>query len=887
MTSTSARLVEAIQSPPVFSYAQAAKGRNSSTATSAQQTNQTSGVSTPQKDSVSVTDVSVAGSEKGTGSVNGSNDVASVAETTGDASNSEQKEVAPVKDAPIAASPSVGNASMSTLPKEEKDGDFVLVGNHDLPKEKHNHASNNTERADEREGKRGKNKKKQKSAEKETEKEKEEVKPVILVAAPIPVVNIWQQRKTEAAKSKPVETSVPLASGKSQDFSNNLSGNKVGLHNGVSKEFGKGQKRGTEPLDRSKDDTSRRAAPRGSRSIDAAFSNQLPLSVADSNSWPTPETVLEDDKRKAQEKIEKDEKEDLSANKPRPKKEWVTVPYVPTVEFKTQLPTRGARGRGGARGGRTDMGGRSVGINGEKTATSAVNGSAVEGENVLNGDVDSKAGSAPGSTIKPVNEQGSSRRKSTTTMTERSRNDLSKNGSHASTDIRLQHQDFAAGQDDRVNGELTSKNESMPVNGVDASAAPFRSTRHQSEPNVKALEAGRERGEGRPERGRGGFRGRGGHNNGFSTNPHSQHNFANGQQQMTNGYPPRQNSAPYSPPLQQPFSNQFPPVSTRNGRGSNAARAHSIPNNNTMYRQYGPSQHMPSMPNGSQMYDHSMQSLAAGPYNYQIENGQILTMVTIQLDYYFSIDNLCKDVFLRKHMDSKGFVFLSFIAGFKRIQSLSQDYELLKAACMSSTVIESVKGEDGHERLRRKDGWEKWVLQSMEDRDESARHAGPLQFIPLAQAQLHQQRLHQQQMMVNNHYAMAHHQPFLPNGGEPAFKPYTNGVGEPQVSGTNGFHHDTPLSAAVADFAPGVLQSNGHRDPLDAEVTFADEKIAELKVFTKPPVVDETKTKSLHHNFATRTFSNGSIDETLLSQELHGDDRPEKSLNGDAQTSEE
>ena len=43
------------------------------------------------------------------------------------------------------------------------------------------------------EGRKGKKEKEQKNSEKETEKEKEEVKPEILVAAPPPAVNIWQQ----------------------------------------------------------------------------------------------------------------------------------------------------------------------------------------------------------------------------------------------------------------------------------------------------------------------------------------------------------------------------------------------------------------------------------------------------------------------------------------------------------------------------------------------------------------------------------------------------------------------------------------------------------------------------------------------------------------------
>ncbi|RWW07611.1 hypothetical protein BHE74_00037627 [Ensete ventricosum] len=39
-----------------------------------------------------------------------------------------------------------------------------------------------------------------------------------------------------------------------------------------------------------------------------------------------------------------------------------------------------------------------------------------------------------------------------------------------------------------------------------------------------------------------------------------------------------------------------------------------------------------------------------------------------QIDYYFSSDNLCKDVFLRQKMDEQGWVPISLIAGFNRVR---------------------------------------------------------------------------------------------------------------------------------------------------------------------------------------------------------------------------
>jgi la-related protein 1 len=90
--------------------------------------------------------------------------------------------------------------------------------------------------------------------------------------------------------------------------------------------------------------------------------SEVPPSVEDSTAWPTPETAItvikEDSKKKTTEKTpdksdrsDQDSQEDGSASKSRQK--WVSMDYVPTVTFETQLPQmRGSKPRGGARGSR-------------------------------------------------------------------------------------------------------------------------------------------------------------------------------------------------------------------------------------------------------------------------------------------------------------------------------------------------------------------------------------------------------------------------------------------------------------------------------------------------------------------------------------------------------
>ena len=46
-------------------------------------------------------------------------------------------------------------------------------------------------------------------------------------------------------------------------------------------------------------------------------------------------------------------------------------------------------------------------------------------------------------------------------------------------------------------------------------------------------------------------------------------------------------------------------------------------------------------------------------------------------EYYFSIDNLLHDMFLRKQMDSEGWISLEIISKFHRIQALGGNLQLI------------------------------------------------------------------------------------------------------------------------------------------------------------------------------------------------------------------
>ena len=88
---------------------------------------------------------------------------------------------------------------------------------------------------------------------------------------------------------------------------------------------------------------------------------------------------------------------------------------------------------------------------------------------------------------------------------------------------------------------------------------------------------------------------------------------------------------------------------------------------------------------------------------------------SIYREYYFSVDNLCKDIYLRRHMDSEGWVSLSLIAGFTMIQKHTRNLEILRDACQASPEIEIMLAQDGY-RVRKAVNFKPFVLRS-EERD--------------------------------------------------------------------------------------------------------------------------------------------------------------------------
>lgn len=92
-------------------------------------------------------------------------------------------------------------------------------------------------------------------------------------------------------------------------------------------------------------------------------------------------------------------------------------------------------------------------------------------------------------------------------------------------------------------------------------------------------------------------------------------------------------------------------------------------------------------------------------------------MVYIFSEYYLSVENLCRDIYLRLRMDGEGWVDIATIMSFTRMRSICNDSRMVMESLLGSEIVEVHEGpvpgqEDEHEfmRIRRKGDWEQWII---------------------------------------------------------------------------------------------------------------------------------------------------------------------------------
>ncbi|KAI1349596.1 hypothetical protein F5Y01DRAFT_316572 [Xylaria sp. FL0043] len=768
----------------VFSYAQAAKGQSAvQAATSQQSPNQSQTPSVTGNSSRDANSTNPAARTPSVAVSTSSNDIDSSRSAP---STSAKPEVSRLDGAEVnqddasTAISVAGSVGSSKTGPDPPSVDGVSKNTESRGRSIHT----GSDAGEQNENKKGRKTKKGKSSEKDAEAgqeaEKEGPLPKVeLYEAPLPIVNVWVQRQ-QAAKAKIVDQSAgtsaesiqtPLDSKTRSSHNEAVEGNRApfnGKH---------GSRRDGEPSRHHTSQGGKRAAPRGARSQEKE--SDVNLLTNNPASWPTPETAavnLKTQPPAQPEKLEKEDKEDGGAAKPKHKKEWVQLPnFVPSVKFETALPNRGIRGgrAGGSRGGR-DAAGNHQAIASSTDRTQEGSGGPRTNSGTKRAPVEA-SGPREGRKNVPHADHAKSLRESISDNTNSEQPKATTPGivngtSHEQSGQALnssQHPEESIRNSDSHKDGRGQSNRDAPQ-GLNGSS-------HRS-----------------GERARGGGRSRGGFNqtntNGmphYSQNPYTAQHHAypyppNNSRHMGPGYPPM----PYSYAGQSGSAQRRPTNGNRrqgSGRVSTMAPM-SVPYDAAIY----------TSPNG-----------AVFPF----DSGNLLQLAQTQVEYYFSVDNCVKDWFLRTHMDSQGFIPIAFIASFNRMRELAVDHNILRQACMDSPVLELVIGCDGVERVRSKEGWEKWVISDKSLRDSSARHDGPSNWQPFNSGF--------QPPMMSPHYPVDAPQVFSPTN-EHGFAHYPNGnYGMPMnlatVNGVNGHARpqDSQLSAAVPEFSPSTSTFNG------------------------------------------------------------------------------
>lgn len=233
-------------------------------------------------------------------------------------------------------------------------------------------------------------------------------------------------------------------------------------------------------------------------------------------------------------------------------------------------------------------------------------------------------------------------------------------------------------------------------------------------------------------------------------------------------------------------------------------------------------------------------------------------------------------MFLRKHMDSQGFVSINVILGFKRIQAMTEGMtrDQLRTVCQQVRNIEFITSDEGEDRLRSRDNWRDFVL-PMEERVPAAQNDGPIIRAPsyqsssVAQSGFTSPDRSMRSPPHLNGYAEPFVQPMSPvsftptaslNGaneyavGRPEAQPFEQGR---RPSAASPFSKvQSPSFEQVG--GPSPYMTNGHRSSMSnntsTENVFPDEKIPELKVVVRDPAFEVPSPQA--NGNSTSNFSN-------------------------------
>ena len=136
-------------------------------------------------------------------------------------------------------------------------------------------------------------------------------------------------------------------------------------------------------------------------------------------------------------------------------------------------------------------------------------------------------------------------------------------------------------------------------------------------------------------------------------------------------------------------------------------------------------------------------------------------------EYYFSSENLYKDMFLRKKMDSQGFVPIQSLVQFQRLKEISNDVPTVLNALLNSPELEVLFNSDRGPLVRARHDPMKWVYPPHE-REESAQNPGPADHYYRAHQDTLRQMQEFQQVQFQQQFGFQGAPPFMFEAGAAA-----------------------------------------------------------------------------------------------------------------------
>lgn len=90
---------------------------------------------------------------------------------------------------------------------------------------------------------------------------------------------------------------------------------------------------------------------------------------------------------------------------------------------------------------------------------------------------------------------------------------------------------------------------------------------------------------------------------------------------------------------------------------------------------------------------------------YSFNRWATMQTARLQVEYYLSPENLCRDIFLRLQMDAEGWIDIDVLLAFNRMKQITRDPGLVFESLATCTIIE-IQGN----KIRRRHDWSRWII---------------------------------------------------------------------------------------------------------------------------------------------------------------------------------